>query len=286
MERKMIKDVLVHLDGSEEDEHRLRHAEGVATGFAARLTGLFTNPLPDLAAVLPIDGGAAAAQIIAELGDEARRQGDVIEQRLAERFARIGLPNEVRRIELISGEMIHRVASEARWSDLFVMSRPYEGNGGGIWDRVFEAALFESGRGIYLVPPGSAPRDGIRRILVAWRDTRETARAVAEAMPFIERSGRTALVLVEAETGARDEKREPEMDVARYLDRHGTKVEIEILESDGRPVSDVVLDQARRMSAELIVMGGYGHSRAREWVLGGVTVEMLERSEFPILIAH
>jgi nucleotide-binding universal stress UspA family protein len=282
----MIKDILVHLDGSSEDECRLQHAEAVASTFSAHMTGLFTNPLPDLAAVMPIDGGAAAAQIIADLGDEAHRQGDIVEQRFSERFARIAVPNEVRRIEAIPAEMIDRVVSEARWSDLFVMSRPYDGNGGGMWNGLFEAALFEGGRGIYLVPLGSKARDSIRRILVAWCDARETARAVAEAMPLIEGATRTALVLVDSTSSAGHGKPKAEMDVARHLDRHGTKVEIEILESDGRPVSEVILDQARRMSADLIVMGGYGHSRAREWVLGGATREMLEKSEFPILMAH
>ena len=63
-------------------------------------------------------------------------------------------------------------------------------------------------------------------------------------------------------------------------------MEVTLLAGENRAVSDVILDQARRMSADLIVMGAYGHSRAREWVIGGTTVEMLDQSEFPMLMAH
>ena len=77
------------------------------------------------------------------------------------------------------------------------------------WDELLEAALFEGSSGIYVVPPqGNAP-DAFRRILIAWKDTRQTARAVAEAMPLIEKATRTAVVLVDADRGYVDEKREP-----------------------------------------------------------------------------
>lgn len=282
----MIKDILVHLDGSEEDEHRLCHAEAIAAAAGAHITGLFLNSLADLTVVMPLDGGAAAVQMLADLDDEARRQGDIRQQRLTERFSRMSVLNEIRRIDAIPGELINRAVSDVRWSDLFVMSRPYGSNGSGKWNELFEAALFEGSGGIYVVPPGAKASDAFRRILIAWKDTRQTARAVAEAMPLIEKATRTAVVLVDADRGYVDEKREPGADLARHLDRHGTKVEIELVESAGRAVGEVILDRAHRMSADLVVMGAYGHSRAREWVLGGATVEMLAKCEIPLLLAH
>lgn len=282
----MIRDVLVHLDGGAADELRIQHAEAVAATSGAHLTGLLTNPLADLTAAMPLDSGAAAVQILADLDDEARRHGDIVQQRLAELFSRLSVPNEIRRMDGAPGALANRAASEARWADLFVADRPYDADGASKWDRLFEAVLLEGGRGIYVVPPGRRPADAIRRILVAWRDTRETARAVGEATPFIEKATRTAVVLVDPDGGASKEKHEPGMDVARHFGRLGTKVEVNSLRSDGKPVSEVILDQARRLSADLIVMGAYGHSRAREWVLGGATIEMLKRSEFPILMAH
>ncbi len=281
----MIKDVLVHLDGSPQDEERLQYAEAIASASQAHVTGLFTNPLPDMPMVAPMDAGAGVAEILVTLEDEARRNGDAVQRRLAERFARLGVPNEIRRIEEVPGGLPDRAAAEARWTDLFVTSRPYGDEGTGQWIDLFDAVLFEGGRSILVVPPNRSPSDAIRRVLVCWRDTREAARAVAEASPIIAKAARTAVLVVDPEP-ARDGQSEPAADIAKHLDRLGTSVEVSIAESRGRDVSDVILEQARRMSADLIVMGGYGHSRAREWMLGGTTREMLSSCEFPILMAH
>jgi len=136
-----------------------------------------------------------------------------------------------------------------------------------------------------VVPPGRQPSDAIRRVLVAWRDTRETAHAIGEAGAFIAKAPRTDVVVVDPETDT-DDRPALDLDIARHLDRYGTKIEVSLLDSHKRPVSEIILDQARRMSADIIVMGAYGHSRAREWILGGTTLEMLENSEFPVLLAH
>jgi len=282
----MIKDVSVHLDGSSADEERLLHAEAIAAASQAHLTGLFTNPLPDLAALSPIDGGASAAGIIVQLQDDARRQGDLVQKRLAERFSRLSVPNEIRRLEGTPGQLPGLAATEARWSDLLVASRPFDRNGAGVSNDLFGAVLFESGRGVFVVPPGRRPSDAIRRILVCWRDTREAARAVAEAAPFIEKAARTTVLIVDPESPRDNRPSEPGADIARHLGRSGTSVEVHVVASEGRGIGDVILDQARRASADLIVMGGYGHSRLREWIAGGATRDMLSTSEFPILMAH
>jgi nucleotide-binding universal stress UspA family protein len=92
-------------------------------------------------------------------------------------------------------------------------------------------------------------------------------------------------VRLDKRRGAGDQG-ELEADIAKHLDRHGARVEAMVLDSDGREISEILLDQARRLSADLIVMGGYGHSRMRERMLSGTTLEMLTLSEFPILIAN
>ncbi len=279
----MIRDVLVHLDGGAGDEHRLQHAEAIASACEAHLTGLFTNPVATFAGVMPLDGGAAAAQAMADLEEEVRRKGDVVELRLATRFARLSVHHAIRRLDGTAWQLARWAASEARCADLFVLDSPL-GERAAHASEVFEAVLFGGGRAVYVVPPAGKPPDAIRRVLVAWRDTRESARAMAEALPFVARATRTAIVAVDAEHGEPPQSRPT--DVARHLRRHGTPVELFRDESRERSIADVVLDRAIKMSADLIVMGGYGHSRAREWVLGGATREMLAQSDFPILMAH
>src|SRR5688572_27309267 len=109
----MIKDILVHLDGSSDDELRVRYAESLASAVQAHLTGLLTIQLSDFSSIMPFDGGVAAAEILAELDDEARRQGDLTRQRLTERFSRLSVPNEIRRLDGTVGQLASRAASEA-----------------------------------------------------------------------------------------------------------------------------------------------------------------------------
>jgi nucleotide-binding universal stress UspA family protein len=282
----MIKDVLVHLDGSHHDEERLQQAEAVASIFQAHVTGLFTNPLPDLPMIAPMDAGAGAAEVLVSLTDEAKRAGDEVQRRLAQRFARLGVPNELRRVDALPREICQQAAAEARWADVFVVSRPYAKEGSEQWADLFETVLFEGGRSVLAVPSGRHPADTIRRILVGWRDTREAARAVAEAAPLIARTTRTQVLLVDPPAMKDGSQGEPAADIARHLGRLGSSVEVRTVESQGRDVSEVLLEQADRMPADLIVMGGYGHSRAREWMLGGATRDMLSTSDIPILMAH
>jgi nucleotide-binding universal stress UspA family protein len=281
----MIKDILVHVDGSSGDELRVQHAEILAALVQAHLTGLFTNQLAEFGAVMP-SGGHTAAEVLAELDREVRSHGDLVHRRLSERFSRLLVPNELRRLDDTMGGLEQRAVAEARSADLFITSRPYHANGAGRWSGLFEVVLFGGGRSIYLVPPDRRPPDTIRRVLVAWRDTREAARALAEAAPLIATATRTGVVLVDPPAGSTDSMIATGTDVARHVSRLGSNVEVSVLQSGDRPVSEIILDQARRMPADLIVMGAYGHSRGREWVLGGATLDMLGSCDFPLLVAH
>jgi nucleotide-binding universal stress UspA family protein len=283
----MIKDIIAYLDGSSVDEVSIQHAESVATSFQAHLTGFLGNPLPDYALLAP-DGGFGTASVLADIEEDARRAGDDNERRVADRFTRLGAPNNLRRVDALASGLASRAAAEARCADLFVIARPSSGGGGRAntlqSTTVLEAVLFEGGRGVYIVPPERPPSDVIRRVMVCWRDTRETARAVSEALPFISKANRTAVLSVRERGPGEDA--EPGADIAGHLDRHGATVEVLTAQAGDRSVGDVILDQASRMSADLIVLGAYGHSRLREWALGGVTADLLNSSQFPLLMAH
>lgn len=282
----MYKDVLVHLDGSAADEERLQYAVSIASEWQGHITGFLTNAMPDYASFVSADGAAGAASLLVELEEESLRQGAAIEQKLADRFDRLGIPGEIRRIDDIPSQLAVRAAREARWADLFIVSRPYGEPPAPLSDALFESVLFEGGCGVLVAPPNRPPSDAIRRVLVCWRDTREASRAVAQAMPIIRKATRTAILTVDPRKETREGAFDPVADISRHLTRHGTQVEAEVAESKGRDVTEIILEHARRLSADLIVMGGYGHSRTREWMLGGATRDMLAASEFPIYMAH
>lgn len=279
----MIKDVMVHLDGGPEDEIRIAYAEALALTGPAHVTGLYTNVLPDYALALPIDAGAAAAQVLADAEQEVRGAGEAMHRRLQERFARLAVTNEVRLLQQSSGLIASLVAREALCADIFVATRPYATDATNVWAHLVQSVLFGSGRALLLVPPGTPPRGPIRTVLLAWQDSREPARALREGLPFIEQAARTIAVLVDPDTA---EEAEPEADLLRHLSRHTAAAEAVSIAAGERSTAEALVDEARRVSADLVVMGGYGHSRFSEWIMGGVTVDMLTFCPYPILMAH
>ena len=274
------KDIMVHLDASPEDEIRLGHAETLATLFGAHLTGIYTNMLPE-AIAYSAEVGASA---IYELEQRLRQQGEVRAKTLTERFTRLAVPNELRKIEDLPGFLRHGVAREARWADLFVATCPREADDRQ-WGGMVESVLFESGHGVYLAPPGTRARDEIRSIVVGWVDSREAAKAVTEALPLLRAA--TTVHIVGVKESAKDAGGfAPLSDIAAHLARHGVATTVDIAPASDNSVASVLLDEAHRVSADLIVTGAYGHSRFREWLLGGATRELLRKSDIPLLMAH
>lgn len=275
----MIRDIAVHLTGSEEDKVRLAHAAALARQLDAHLTGLQVHEMPEVLSITDPSGSAFLQQLIA---DSVNRAIAVTEQ-LAPLLAATGLNHELRRLDLYPGQAGAALAKEVGFSDLFVGTRPY--GDPHKQERVEEAVLFESGRPCLFVPPGLAAPVRHARILVAWKHTREAAVALAAALPLLRQADDVQLAVIE-ENGASEERREaPDEDIGRYMSRHGVSAEIRLI--DGwKDVSGAILNEAARMGADLIVMGAYGHSRLREWALGGVTRDILTRAPVPVLTAR
>lgn len=277
----MIKDIMVHLDGSPEDEIRLEHGQALATAGRAHLIGLFTNQLPDLTVAMPMDGGAAGIQVLTELQDQALKDGDATARRLTERLASLQVPSELRRFDETFGPLSGKVVDQARCADLFIATRPYGGAETAVWPDLVEAVLFGSGRALLLVPPGRHRHGPIQSVLVAWNGSREAARALREGLDFIEQAARVVVLVVDPPADT-----ETYAEVKAHLAHHNVVAEVVTAVRRDRDVADVILEEARRMSADLVLMGAYGHTRLRERVFGGATRDMLTASESPVLVAH
>ncbi len=277
----MIKDIMVHLDGSPEDEIRLEHGQAIASAGRAHLVGIFTNLLPDLTVAMPMDGGAAAMQVLTELEEKARQDGDATARRLTERLASLQVPSELRRFDETFGALSAKVVEQARCADLFIATRPYGEADAPLWTDLVEAVLFGSGRALLLVPPGRHRQGSIQTVLVAWNGSREAVRALREGLTFIEQAARTVVLVVDPPPDTT-----PWLEVEGHLARHGVVAEVITAESQDRRIAEVILDEAHRVTADLVVMGGYGHTRLREQVFGGVTRDMLAAAENLLLVAH
>ncbi len=136
-----------------------------------------------------------------------------------------------------------------------------------------------------VVPEAAEVRGAPQRITVAWSPTREAARAVHDALPLLRAAAEVRIVVVDDDR-TKAERDQPGADIALHLARHGVKAEVRYVPSGQNGITATLLDEARYGGAELIVLGGYGHSRLSEWMLGGVSRDILEKSAIPLMFSH
>ncbi|MBK8085738.1 MAG: universal stress protein [Devosia sp.] len=275
----MIKDIVVHLTGSDEDTVRLAYAGAVAGLFDAHLTGLQVNVIPEIISMTDPSGSAYLQTLIAE----STARADAAAVKLREQLGRLGTPTELRRLDVYPGEIGKSLATEVRTSDLFVGTRPYGDPAGS--SSIEETVLFRSGRPCVFLPPKQVSQAEHDTVFVAWKNTPEAARALANALPFLAKSSAVIIGIVEEGGAGEQYGEEPGADVGRYLSRHGIGSEIRMI-NGWNDTGAALLNESKRAGADLIVMGGYGHSRFREWALGGATRHLLDHAEVPVLMAH
>jgi nucleotide-binding universal stress UspA family protein len=149
---------------------------------------------------------------------------------------------------------------------------------------IAEGALFGSGRPVLVVPYIQKGGLVLDRVMIAWDGSRNAARAVADAMPLLGKAKQIDVVIVANDKGKGDEI--PGADIAQHLARHDLKVDLKRVVATETDVASTLLSHAADTSVDFIVMGGYGHSRLREFILGGATNGMLSSMTVPTLMSH
>jgi nucleotide-binding universal stress UspA family protein len=145
---------------------------------------------------------------------------------------------------------------------------------------------FATGRPVLVVPQIGAPSTVGKTVMLCWNASRESARAAADALPFLQAAEKVVILIVDPEVSADGHGQEPGADVAIWLARHGVKVTVQRDIAADAQIGEIILSRAADHGADLIVMGIYGHSRLREIVLGGVSRTMLSSMTVPGLMSH
>jgi nucleotide-binding universal stress UspA family protein len=277
----MIKEIVVNLSVGERANPAEDYAISIAATFSAHVAGIAFLYYP----VVPV---ADAGFIISpEMIETLQRDNAAATKAAIDRFATASARAGVSAEPLTPGARFASVGDQfgriARRFDLSVVGQA-ESETNAIEEKIVEAALFDSGRPVIVVPYIQNAPLKLDRVMVCWDGGRAAARAIADAMPFLERAGRVEVVMIAGERGKQDEIEGA--DIGQHLARHGLTVEVKRIVAGDIDVADMLLSHAADAETDFIVMGGYGHARLREFVLGGVTRSILRTMTAPVLMSH
>jgi nucleotide-binding universal stress UspA family protein len=275
----MIKDIVVNLSVGEGGPAG-DYAVSVAEAFGAHIAAIafLYDPIVPVSSI-----GYIPAEVIETQQADNEKSAKAAIDRFAAAASRAGLSAEPVTVSASfagAGDQFGRIA---RRFDLAIVgqARP-EANS--VEEIIAESTLFGSGRPVIVVPYIQKAPLKLDLVMACWDGSRPAARAIADAMPLLEKAGRVELVIVTNERGKEDEI--AGADMGQHLARHGLNVEVERIPGGKIDIADVLLSHAADSGADFMVMGGYGHSRLREFVLGGVTHSILRSMTVPALLAH
>jgi len=276
------KNILVHVDPSKACPKRIDAAINLALQYEAHLTGLYIMTEPSGASFVR---GHLPPEIIEAI---ASRAEDLANRKLAQFSAaaeRNQVPFETRIDRGFDVELADILSMHARYADLVLVGQadPDDAPAG---RRLPDQLVLACGRPVLLIPYiGPAAMLG-QRVVVGWDASREAARAVSDALPILEKASSVSVMIVNPRDRDHDHGDVPGADIAVYLARHGAKVDVQRIEARDVDVGNLLLSHVANDSADLLVMGAYGHSRLREVVLGGVTRTILGEMTVPVLMSH
>ncbi len=276
----MIKDLVVNLTIGGSRDVAAEYAISLAGAFGAHLGGVAFAYEP---VIPPSIMGDVSASLIDGQRAEAIRNAEAALARFNEAARRAGLSADARKLGAGLAAAAGLFGRIARRFDIAVVGQANSGQFAPE-ELIVEGALFESGRPVVVVPYIQKSGLTLDRVLVCWDGSRTAARAIGDAMPFLERAKAVEIVMVA--TGKQKSEEIPGADIALHLARHALKVEIKRIVAGDSDVASTILSHAADVDADFIVMGGYGHSRLREFVLGGATRGILTAMTVPVLMSH
>ncbi|MBC8445457.1 MAG: universal stress protein [Rhodospirillaceae bacterium] len=279
-----MKDILVHLDDSEVCSHRIRTAISLATKHDAHVHGIALKIKSTISAYIgeALPKGFKEAQRKA-VEESARKAIEIFEVAANE----AGISFDTGTIEKSAAKAPGALAFHARHSDLTILGQTDNDKEGASFNTaLMEAALFESGRPIYLVPYVGKKIQPVKTAVVAWDGGAKAARSVNDSIPLLQDREEVIILVINAEDRQGAHGKDPGADIAAHLAQYGINARIERETVRDIDVDKAILNFLAESGADLLVMGAYGHSRLREKAFGGVTQNILKEMTAPVLMSN
>lgn len=274
-----LNDIIVHVDSADATKARVEFAVALAKDHGAHLLGIAFAPT----ALLPLYGADVGLADMSEVLEGVKAQGETALQAFKARAKAEGVSVEGRLMQGMSEELPRDFACSARHVDLAIIGQPRDGDPLIGQYALVERCLFASGRPVIIVPAPAQKIEVAGTVVVAWDGSAEAARALNDALTFLKRPKRVVLLV-----GVPEEGNEPPGvdDIVAHLKRRGVAAELIRFSTSEGDIGKTILAKAKELHADMVVMGAFHHSRWREFILGGVTLTMLEEATIPLFMAH
>jgi nucleotide-binding universal stress UspA family protein len=275
-----LKNILVHVDSNSTTPARLNVAIELAQEHDAHLTGLYVDPgllLP------PLMDAPVPASYFDQLQEDALARRVQAAQTFKDAIANTQLLTEWR---VADGELVRTLETHGSYADLLVIGQTSEDDTKVVAGGLADAAVLGVGRPVLVIPYIGVQRSVGRRVLVAWNGSRESVRAVNDALPLLQRAEVVEVMFVNPPEQRTLGGHTAGTDISLHLARHGVTVQAHQTAGNDIDIGDLLLSRAADFGADLIVMGAYGHSRIREFVFGGATHHVLRHMTVPALMSH
>jgi nucleotide-binding universal stress UspA family protein len=286
----MYRDMLIVIDADKIDEEFVRFSAQMAANFDADLIAVVGATV--VPTVLPIAGFGAGGGILI---DSATTNEDLDEARARANAAKEKV--EALLVDVTQKVIVHTIAGSqvqigefavkiGRAVDLFICYNPFKDDPLAPDRTVFEAVMRQAACGALIVPRGFSDIGTNKRMIVAWNNSSEAARAVRVAMPFLLKASRVTVLLVDPDLRQPGDDWRPGDELVQHLDRYGVKSDLARVSSTDVGVAAAIDAELEHKDARMVVMGGYGQSPLKDWVMGSVAREFLETSDLPILMSN
>ena len=277
-----IKDLLVICDASEANDYRVETTLLLAKVYQSHVTGLHLIPYP----VIPIYGYGNPEVIPYYSGEqieEAKADSEALKAKFKKKASTFEVPCEWAEIEGID---VRYIVEKSRYADVVIVPQGYSRYGEEESQKIADYLSINMGRPLMVITDLKKVFNLPKRVVIAWDESLEAARAVHDAIPFLDLTEHVQIVSVSSNTDQEKANMIFSDDLRKHLSHHGINAEVASLDKTSKGTGATILQAAIEYDADLIVMGAYGHTRFKELILGGTTKHLLKHTTIPLFLSH